>query len=129
MSTTITGKLNKAANEFPAGESIGFGLRLGVQYYDRETKAKQWTNYEAVIFAKASAQIDFYRTVLVEGAIVEVSAPQAKIRTFDGNNGPIHSIELLNASLGCAYAPQGQQSSQTQPQSQNNDFVDDDLPF
>jgi len=42
MSTTITGKLNKAANEFQAGESVGFGVRVGVQYYDRETKQKEW---------------------------------------------------------------------------------------
>ena len=100
MSTTITGKLNKAASEFQAGESTGFGVRLGVQYYDRETKQKEWTNYECVIFAKAQGQIDFYRSALTEGAVVEVSAPEAKVRTFEGSNGLQISIELLNASLG-----------------------------
>ena len=73
MSTTITGKLNKPASQFAAGESTGFGLRLGVKYYDRETKGDAWTNYEAVVFAKAPAQVQFYQQVLVEGAIVKVS--------------------------------------------------------
>ena len=45
MATTITGKLNKAATQFQAGESTGFGLRLGVKYYDRESKMEQWCNY------------------------------------------------------------------------------------
>lgn len=114
MSISVTGKLNKAANEFQAGESKGFGIRLGVQYYDRDTKQKEWTNYQAVIFAKASAQIDFYRSVLVEGAVVEVSAPQVKIDTYNDN----HSIELLNAHLGYAFNPQGQAPQQRAPQQQ-----------
>ena len=92
MSVSITGKLNKPASEFAAGESVGFGIRLGQQYYDRETKQKEWTNYEAVVFAKAQAQIDFYRKALVEGAVVEVLGKRQKIRTFEGNNGTILSI-------------------------------------
>lgn len=106
MATTITGKLNKAASQFQAGESTGFGLRLGVKFYDRETKADQWTNYEAVVFAKAPAQVKFYQEVLVEGAIVEVSGEKLKIRQFQGNNGLSLSIELLDAKLGAVYAPQ-----------------------
>ena len=58
MSHTITGKLNKAASVFQAlGTLNGFRYSFGwVQYYDRETKQKEWTNYEAVVFAKAPAQ-------------------------------------------------------------------------
>lgn len=114
MSTTITGKLNKAATQFQAGESTGFGLRLGVKFYDRETKADQWTNYEAVVFAKAPAQIQFYQSALVEGAIVEVSGDKLKIRQFQGNNGLSLSIELLDAKLGAVFAPQGQAPQQPQ---------------
>lgn len=99
MSVSITGKLNKPASEFAAGESVGFGIRLGQQYYDRETKQKEWTNYEAVVFAKAQAQIDFYRQALVEGAVVEVLGKRQKIRTFEGNNGTMLSIEIIDASL------------------------------
>lgn len=106
MATTIVGKLNKAATQFQAGESTGFGIRLGVKFYDREAKADAWTNFEAVIFAKAPAQIQFYQQVLVEGAIVEVSGDKLKIRQFQGNNGLSLSIELLDAKLGFVNAPQ-----------------------
>jgi hypothetical protein len=118
MSTTVTGKLNKAASQFQAGESTGFGLRLGVKYYDRETKTDAWTNYEAAVFAKAPAQVQFYQQALVEGAIVEVSGDKLKIRQFQGQNGLVLSIELLDAKLGAAFAPQGQQAPQQRPAQQ-----------
>lgn len=101
MSVTLTGKLTKSANEFQAGESVGFGLRLGERYYDRETKQKEWTNYEFVVFAKQPAQIEFYRNALTEGAIIEVIGAQQKIRTFEANSGETHlSIEILDAKIG-----------------------------
>jgi single-strand DNA-binding protein len=125
MATTITGKLNKAANQFQASESVGFNINVGVRYYDRETKSDQWTNYSAVIFAKAPAQVQFYQQVLVEGAVVEVSGDKLKIRQFQGQNGLSLSIELLDAKLGFvnapqqAPAPQPRQSAQpAQPQQQ-----------
>lgn len=119
MAHTITGKLNKAATQFQAGESTGFGLRLGVKYYDRESKKDEYTNYEVVVFAKAPAQVKFYQDVLVEGAVVEVSGDKQKIRQFQGQNGLSLSIELLDAKLGFVHAPnqQPQQQSQ-QPQRQ-----------
>lgn len=100
MSVTITGKLNKAASQFQAGESTGFGIRLGVKYYDRETKQNEWTNYECAVFAKAPGQVQFYQSALVEGAIVEITGGEQKIRQFDGNNGPVLSIEIMGAKLG-----------------------------
>lgn len=100
MAHTITGKLNKAATTFQAGDSVGFGLRIGVQYYDRETKQKEWTNYECVIFAKPGAQADFYASSLVEGSIVEISGQQQKIKRFEGQNGLSLSIELIDAKVG-----------------------------
>ncbi len=114
MSTTITGKLNKDASEFAAGESTGFGIRLGVQYYDRETQQKEWTNYESAIFAKAPAQINFYREILREGAVIEVSCDQLKIKSFDGQNGTMLSLEMLNAKLGYAHNPAQQQGQPAQ---------------
>jgi len=113
MAHTIVGKLNKAATQFQAGESFGFGVRVGVKYYDRDTKQNEFTNYEAVIFAKAPAQIQFYQSALVEGAIIEVSGDQQKIKTFDGQNGQSISIELLNAKLGYIHSP-NQQAPQQQ---------------
>ena len=106
MSTTITIKLNKDAHQFQAGESTGFGIRGGVQYYDRETKQKEWTNYEAAIFAKASGQVQYYNDVLRAGSVVEITAKQQKIRSFDGQNGQILSIELLDASIGLVHTGQ-----------------------
>lgn len=118
MATTVVGKLNKAATQFQAGESTGFGIRLGVKFYDRENKADAFTNYEAVIFAKAPAQVQFYQSVLVEGAVVEVSGEKLKIRQFQGQNGLSLSIELLDAKLGFVHAPQQAPQQQRQPAQQ-----------
>ncbi|MDZ7922729.1 MAG: hypothetical protein U5M23_01430 [Marinagarivorans sp.] len=109
---SVTGKLNKNATEFSAGDSIGFGIKLGVKYRDRKTNDDKWTNYSAAIFAKSDSQINFYRSVLVDGAIVSVSSEKIAIETFDGQNGQLLSIDMLNAKLTFAYAPQ----QQPQPQ-------------
>lgn len=105
MGITVTGKLNKAATQFAAGESTGFGVRIGVKYYDRELKADAWTNYEAVIFAKAPAQVQFYQSVLVEGSVIEITGTKQRIRQFQGQTGLQLSIEILDAQLGVAYSP------------------------
>lgn len=117
MAISVTGKLNKAATQFAAGESTGFGVRLGVKYYDRQTKQDAWTNFEAVIFAKAPAQIQYYQQVLVEGAIIEVSGDKCAIKQFQGQNGLVLAIEILDAKLGAAYGP-NQPAPQGQPQQQ-----------
>lgn len=114
MATTITGKLNKAANQFQAGESTGFGIRLGVKYRDPKTKQDEWCNYSAVIFAKTAGQIQFYQSALIEGSVVEVSCDQLKVDSFDGQNGPVLSIDMLNAKLGYVHTIQGA------PQQKNN---------
>ena len=106
MATTVTGKLNKAASQFQAGESTGFGVRLGVKFYDRESKTEQWCNYEAVVFAKAPAQVQFYQQALIEGAIIEVSGDKQRIKQFQGANGLNLSIEILDARLGAVFSPQ-----------------------
>lgn len=108
MAHTITGKLNKPANQFQAGESVGFNVRLGVKYYNRETKQDDWTNYSAVIFAKNPNQIGYLQQVLVEGAIVSVSGESQRIDQYQGQNGLSLTIELLNARLEYAYNPAGQ---------------------
>jgi len=112
---SITGKLNKAATQFQAGDSTGFGVRLGVKYRDPKTKQDDWCNYSAVIFAKSPGQIQFYQSALVEGSVIEVSAEQLSIESFQGNNGPMLSINMLNARLGYVHTGQ-QQGQQQQPQ-------------
>ncbi|AUR85291.1 nucleic acid-binding, OB-fold protein [Vibrio phage 1.071.A._10N.286.46.A12] len=121
MAISITGKLNKAANQFQAGESTGFGVRLGVRYYDRETQQNEYTNYEAVIFAKAPAQVQFYQQALVEGSVIELSGTTQKIKSFDGQNGQVLSIEIHDAKLGFVHTgnqPQQQAQQPQQPQQQ-----------
>ncbi|CAL9961292.1 single strand DNA binding protein [Vibrio phage K24] len=123
MAISITGKLNKAANQFQAGESTGFGVRLGVRYYDRETQQNEYTNYEAVIFAKAPAQVQFYQQALVEGSVIELSGTTQKIKSFDGQNGQVLSIEIHDAKLGFVYTgnqPQQQQQAPQQNQGYQN---------
>lgn len=130
MSISITGKLNKAANQFQAGDSKGFGVRLGVRFYNRETKSQEYTNYEAVIFAKEGKQADFYSSALVEGSVIEISGTGCQIKTFESSNGPVHSISILDAKLGymaTVGAPQPQ-AQQQQSQPTVEDF-DTDIPF
>lgn len=117
MSTTITGKLNKPANQFQAGESTGFGIRLGVKARNPKTKQDEWCNYSATIFAKSPGQIQFYQQALVEGSVIEVSCEQQLIESFDGQNGTILSITMINAKLGYVHTgQQPQQGQQQQPQ-------------
>ena len=125
MATTVTFKLNKDATQFQAGESMGFGIRGGVKFYDRQTKQDDWCNYETVIFAKQQKQVEFYQSALVAGSIVEVTGQKQRIKQFQGNNGLSLSIELLDASIGFigtagAQQAQGQRQQQgyQQPQQQ-----------
>lgn len=125
MAHTIVGKLNKDARQFQAGDSTGFGIRLGVKYRDPKTKQDEYTNYQAVIFAKSAGQIQFYQSALVAGSVIEVSAEQLKVDTFQGDNGPVVSIDMLNARLGyvhSANAPQDQQAQQQRPAQQQQGY-------
>ena len=141
MATTITVKLNRAANEFQAGESIGFGINAGVQVYNHKTKAKEWTNYKAAIFASQSAQIEFYRSSLIEGAIVEITAPHERIDSYEGKNGLSLTIELIDSKLGAVFSGSSNsnnngsgtsndfQAPQNQPANSGGNAFDDDIPF
>lgn len=131
MAITITGKLNSAANQFEAGESKGFGVRLGVRFYNRETKAQEWSNYEAVVFAKVGAQADFYRDALVEGSVIEISGSGGHIKTWESTNGPVHSIAILDAKLGYVSSNGAPQSTpaKSAPQASEQQPFDQDIPF
>lgn len=117
MAHTVVGKLNKDATVFGTQSGTGFGVRVGVQYYDRDTKQKEWTNYEAVIFTSQSTQAQFYKDVLVAGSVIEISGESLKIKQFQGQNGMSLSLEIINARLGYVHAAQQQsQPRQQQPQ-------------
>lgn len=126
MAHSITVRLNKPAREFQAGESVGFNIRAGVQYYDRQSKKKEWTNYSAAVFAKPGAQADYYRSVLVDGGVVEITGENIKVDVYQGQNGQSITLELLNARIG--FASSGQQTNGQPTQSTDNQF-DDSIPF
>lgn len=119
MSHSVTGKLNKSAREFTAGDGVGFGIQLGERHYDRQTKQNAYTNYQGAIFASNPQQIDFYRSVLVEGSIIEVKCDQLKIDSFQGQNGLVSYNEMINARLGYSYSPEGNQG---QPSGNSGQF-------
>jgi single-strand DNA-binding protein len=100
MAHTIVIKLNEAARQFQAGDSVGFSVKGGVKFYDRETKSDKWQNYEAAVFTSNQKQIEFYQQALVEGAIVEVSGMSLRIKEFKTQQGVGHAIEILDAKLG-----------------------------
>lgn len=95
MAFTKSFKITKEPRTFQAGESTGFQLSLGSQYYDRKTKQKEWSNYKAVVFAKGN-QLSFYQSSLVVGTVVELSADDLKI---DNYNPEYLSIELIDAKI------------------------------
>ena len=129
MSISVTGKLNRSANQFQAGDSLGFGIRLGVKFYNRETKAQEWTNYEAVVFAKAGAQSEFYASALVEGSVIEVSGSGCQIKTWESTNGPVNSIAILDAKLGYVSSNNTPQSIGQTPQPTKQVEFDAEIPF
>ena len=145
---SVTGKLNKDAKSFQAGDSTGFSIGLGVQFYNRDTKEREWTNYRGVVFAKGG-QVQFYEDVLKAGSIIELTGQQLQIKEYNDN----HYLELIECKLGFVHAsqqtqkqgfnqktppPQQQQGQfqkpeqdelkQDKPESGFDDF-DDDIPF
>ncbi|EPB9892075.1 hypothetical protein ACRWPG_005432, partial [Escherichia coli] len=102
-------------------------IRAGVQYYDRQTKKKEWTNYSAVVFAKPGAQADYYRSVLVEGGIVEITGENIRVDVYQGQNGQSITLELLNAKIG--FATSGNSQQQQSSNHQNHPEYDDSIPF
>ncbi len=137
MGTTVTGKLNKAANQHPNASGVTFFVEIGEQNYNHKTKQKEWTNYSCALFAKDS-QIDFYAGALVEGAIVSVSCtgllidmptePQYKPRlqmqeakleyVHSPANAPQQQYQQAPQQAPQQQAPQMQQAPQQAPQQQ-----------
>lgn len=139
MTHTVTGKLNKPAREFPGNGGSMFAIDLGEQNYNRKTKAKEWTNYGAAVFAKDS-QADYYRSALVEGAIISVTGSGLIIDSFTGDNGTRVRLNVQDAKIVYAFNPGGQQAQQQRPAQQQKpvqqpapqsdaDAFDDDIPF
>lgn len=73
---------------------------LAFSITDRQTKKEEWTSYSANVFAKPGDQADFYRSVLVEGSVVEITGENIKVDVYQGQNGQSITLELLNAKPG-----------------------------
>lgn len=138
MAFTKAFKITKEPRTFQSGESTGFQLSLGAQYYDRKTKQKEWSNYKAVVFARGN-QLGFYQQALVVGTIIELSSDDLKIDMY---NPEYPTIELIDARVGGIFtgeapqqrAPQQQQQyqapqQQAPMQQQGPIDFDDDIPF
>jgi len=106
MSHSVTAKLNQAAREHANQNGVTFFVSLGEKNYNFKTKTNEYTNYDAALFAK-DAQIDFYRSALVEGAIVEVSG-SGIIVELDPTGQYKPKLVIQDAKAGFIYSPNGQ---------------------
>ena len=112
MSHSVTAKLNQAAREHANQNGVTFFVSLGEKNYNFKTKTNEYTNYDAALFAK-DAQIDFYRSALVEGAIVEVSG-SGIIVELDPTGQYKPKLVIQDAKAGFIYSPNGQPAQQPQ---------------
>jgi single-strand DNA-binding protein len=114
MSHTVVAKLNKPAREFANANGVTFFVGLGEKNYDFKLKTNAYTNYDAALFAK-DGQIDFYRSALVEGAIISVSGTGLII---DVSNAQYPKLMIQDAKLGFINSPEGQAPQQAPKQQQ-----------
>jgi hypothetical protein len=111
MSHSITAKLNQAAREHAGQNGTTFFVSLGEKNYDFKTKQTVWTNYDAALFAK-DAQIEFYRSVLVEHAVIEVAGTGIIVDASNPEYKP--KLMIQEAKLGFTSSPQGAQQAAPQ---------------
>ena len=125
MSHTITSKLNNDARSHQGQAGTTFFVSLGEKNYNFKTKQNEYTNYEAALFAK-DAQVAFYQTALVKGAIVEVTGTGI-LMEIDPTGQYKPKLVIQDAKAGFIHndnkgAPQQQQPQQNfapqQPQAQ-----------
>jgi len=111
MSHTVTAKLNQAARQHQGQAGTTFFVSLGEKNYNHKTKANEWTNYDAALFAK-DAQVQFYSDALVEGAIVSVSGTGIILDASNTEYKP--KLVIQDAKLGFVHSPQGAQQQPAQ---------------
>ena len=117
MSHTVTAKLNQAARQHQGQAGTTFFVSLGEKNYDFKNKTNVYTNYDAALFAK-DAQVGFYASALVEGAVVSVTG--SGIILDDSNKEYKPKLAIQDAKLEFVHSPQGAQ--QTAPQQQQGGY-------
>ena len=113
MAHTVTAKLNQAARQHQGQAGTTFFVSLGEKNYDFKNKTNVYTNYDAALFAK-DAQIGFYASALVEGAIVSVTG--SGIVIDDSNKEYKPKLAIQDAKLEFVHSPQGAQQAAQQQQ-------------
>ena len=113
MSHTVTAKLNQAARQHQGQAGTTFFVSLGEKNYDFKNKTNVYTNYDAALFAK-DAQVGFYASALVEGAIVSVTG--SGIILDDSNKEYKPKLAIQDAKLEFVHSPQGTQQAAPQGQ-------------
>ena len=113
MSHTVTAKLNQAARQHQGQAGTTFFVSLGEKNYDFKNKTNVYTNYDAALFAK-DAQVGFYASALVEGAIVSVTGNG--IILDDSNKEYKPKLAIQDAKLEFVHSPQGAQQAAPQGQ-------------
>ena len=113
MSHTVTAKLNQAARQHQGQAGTTFFVSLGEKNYDFKNKTNVYTNYDAALFAK-DAQVGFYASALVEGAIVSVTG--SGIILDDSNKEYKPKLAIQDAKLEFVNSPQGAQQASPQAQ-------------
>ena len=130
MSHTITSKLNKDAKQHTSGSGVTFFVTLGECNYDYKTKKKEWTNYQASLFAK-DAQIEYYSDILRAGSIITVSGTGLILDV----KGPHVNIRIIDSKLEFAMKTGTPMPDNVKKQIENiqdpNGFDDlnDEIPF
>lgn len=112
----ITGKLNKDARTHSGEKGVNFFVSVGEQNYNYKTKQKEWTNYEAAIFANGK-QVDFYTSALVEGSIIAIGGTGIIVQ-LDDQYGP--KLILQDAKLLYVHNEAKRQATYNQGMAQAN---------
>lgn len=123
MSHSITCKLNNDARSHQGQAGTTFFVSLGEKNYNFKTKQNEYTNYEAALFAK-DAQIGFYQSALVAGAVIEVSGTGI-LMEIDPTGQYKPKLVIQDAKLGFVHsdnqgAPQQQAQGGFQQAPQQN---------
>jgi len=101
MSHSVTGKLNKDARQHQNQSGMTFFVSIGQQSYNHKTKQREWTNYEAALFAKDN-QIQYYTDNLRAGAVIAVSGDALLVENDQQYGVKLH---IQNARLEFSFNP------------------------
>ena len=134
MTHTITGKLNKDARKHQASSGVTFFVDIGERNYNYKTKANEYTNYSAAVFAK-DGQVQYFTDSLVAGSVVSVTGTGLIIEM---PNDPQYQPRLALQDAKIVYCHSVDASAQREPAQQRQpaqqaaqgiDSFDDNIPF